>query len=822
MTDTQSHQRPAFVDVAFPRPVRRQFTYSVPGEWQGIVQTGTRVQAPLAGHEALGVVVALRFDRPADGGRLLALSGLIDPDWPLPPDLLDLTRWIAEYYMCSWGEALGAASGGVKAPGALAYRLRPIDAAHTRTSAVSLTPAERRILENLSASRSATVAQLLKRGITRRSLTARLRQLEQRGLIESEWRVKRPPIPQDAVVFGLSSARAGDVSGEVTNFFAADRGGGTFARLARRFPGGRDALRDLMSAEIVDWEPVPDPNGVFASRDASPEPGIDRFGQDQRDAFASLTELIDKKKFAPALLWGPTGSGKTAVYCAAIRHTWEQGRNALYLVPEISLAAPMIARLRRTLGERVGVWHSGLTSAQRYWIARKVAQGYYRLLVGARSAIFAPIPDLGLIVVDEEHAESYKQSDPAPRYHARDVAVVRARQCQAVCLLGSATPSCESQQNAADGRYASLTLKRRATGRFMPLVRLVDLTGQHRCDQDSWITAELAQAIVKTIRAGDKAIVFLNRRGYATMVACKSCGHAATCPECSLTLTYHANDRSFRCHVCTHSVPAWERCPRCGSPDFLFRGAGTQKIEEKLAELDPGIRLARLDSDISAKRGAAEAVLAGFAGDEYNLLVGTQMVAKGLDVAKVGLVGVIWADQHMAFPDFRAEERTFQLLTQVAGRAGRGAGDAGIGEVIVQTYRPDHDLIELAAAQNADLFFQRELPRRKSLSYPPYSHLVLLSFAAEDPTKARGAAQSFADFWNDPNHDIKNANGCVLGPAPAAVPRRAGRHVFHILVKAMAVKKIWRVIDAFRMDGELRLRRSGVGLTIDVDPTDFW
>jgi primosomal protein N' (replication factor Y) len=455
-------------------------------------------------------------------------------------------------------------------------------------------------------------------------------------------------------------------------------------------------------------------------------------------------------------------------------------------------------------------------------MARKVAQGHYRLLVGARSAIFAPIPNLGLIVVDEEHAESYKQSDPAPRYHARDVAVVRARQCNAVCLLGSATPSCESYQNACDGRYTLLTLKRRAKGRFMPLVRIVDLSVHNCTDRDSWITDELAEALVKTIRAGDKAIVFLNRRGYATMVACKECGHAATCPDCSLTLTYHAKDRSYQCHLCTYRIPAWERCPKCNSANFLFRGAGTQKIEEKLASLDSSVRLARLDSDISAKRGAAEAILAGFAADEFNLLVGTQMVAKGLDVAKVGLVGVIWADQHMAFPDFRAEERTFQLLTQVAGRAGRGAGAAGRGEVIVQTFRPDHELIELAAAQNAGLFFERELPSRKALLYPPFSHLVLLSFAASDASKARGAAQSFAAYWNDPARQVRNPAGRILGPAPAAVPKRAGRHVFHVLVKAMAVKKIWHIIYSFRTESDPLLRRDGVILTLDVDPTDFW
>ena len=812
-------------DIAFARPVLREFTYKVPDEWRRVVEVGTRVRAPLAGQNLNGVVVARRSTPPQSERKLRSLTGVIDPDAPVPPDLLALTRWVSEYYLCSWGEALGAAVGGTSVPGTMVYRLRRLDSARDRASSHSPTPSERRILENLTTTRGTSIAQLRRCDLTRRSLVAGLKRLEERGLIQSEWRVPRPPIPQDASLLQLRPERAVEVSEEARQFFTERESGfegQNWSQAAEHFPGGPNALRALMAEGIVEWEPVPNALGAFGGARPPAEPGVESFDNNQLDAFVQLQRLLDERKFATALLWGPTGSGKTAVYCAAIRHAWEQGRNALFLVPEISLAAPMIARLQATLGEPVGVWHSGLTASQRYWMARKVAQGRCRLLVGARSAIFAPIPDLGLIVVDEEHAESYKQSDPAPRYHARDVAVVRSRLCAAVCLLGSATPSCESHQNAKDGRYLLLPLVRRAAGRVMPLVRLVDLSGRQKSERDSWITAELSEALVKTVRKNEKAIVFLNRRGYATMVACKGCGHSATCPDCSLTLTYHANDQSFRCHFCTYRIPAWTRCPKCGHAEFFYRGAGTQKIEEKLTALDPGIRLARLDSDVAARRGAAETVLAGFAGDQYNLLVGTQMVAKGLDVAKVGLVGVIWADQHMAFPDFRAEERTFQLLTQVAGRAGRGAGASGIGEVIVQTFRPDHELIELAAAQNVALFFERELPRRQALLYPPFSHLILLSFTAADPHKARGAAQGFAAWFSELIPESRNASGRILGPAPAAVPRQAGKHVFHVLIKALAVKKVWKSVAAFREENDRHLRGEKVSLSIDVDPTDFW
>ena len=806
--------------VAFPLPMRREFVYRIPPGWEQVVRPGTRVEAMLGGRKEIGVVVSCPDTSDFTTGRLLPLSAIIDPDLCVPPNVLSLTRWVADYYICGWGEALSAGLGPHVAAARVAYRSLPLDQRTSSEVHSRITPTERRILQQLSQSKPRSLASLTRLGLRRQALQDGLKRLVEHNFVVAEWKAILPPLPKETLITGLNPAADWAVPSTVRDFFLI-RGDGiagqSWTEVARRFPGGQRALRTLMLDGTVLWEPLP--SAAFQQGlGSATEPDPSRFDDEQLAALNALKQLLDARQFAAALLWGPTGSGKTAIYCAAIRHAWSLGRTALFLVPEIGLAGQMISRLETTLGERVGVWHSGLTLAQRYWMARLVAQGRYRLVIGARSAVFAPIPDLGLIIVDEEHGESYKQSDPSPRYHARDVAVVRARTTHAVCLMGSATPSCESYHNAQTGKYALLRLKRRVQGRSMPLVRLVDLSKRQLSGADGWVTPELKQALQETLDSGRKAIVFLNRRGYSTFVACKSCGYFLTCPHCDLTLTYHASTRQFRCHFCEHTAPAWERCPKCQGTDFLFKGVGTQKIEEILSVLDGPVRLARLDADIAARRGAAGEILTGFAGAKYNLLVGTQMVAKGLDVAEVGLVGVVWADQQMAFPDFRAEEKTFQLLTQVAGRAGRGEASLGVGEVLVQTFRPDHDLIELAAAQDAESFFARELPRRRALDYPPFSHLILLAFTSPSLDAARSSAAKFGAHWRA----VASGLGRLLGPAPAAVPRRAGNHIVHVLLKIRSLKSARAAIVDFLDQHAASLRKSKVSLAIDVDPVDFW
>jgi len=744
--------------LAFNIPVRREFTYIVPDDWPGGLHVGDRVIAPLAGRDSTGIVVKLqRTNDPITGLKTIQRPAA---GYRVPPNLLQLTLWVSDYYLCGWGEALAAAAGPSLGAAKIAYRLKRLDWNTGKDRVERLAAVDQHLLNTLSARRYVTLDTILKSTERKRSaILGTLRHLIERGWVESEWRITTPAAPEASAV-----------------------------------------------------APAP-------GNDVHPEPGIAQFDEEQKSVWGALSALLDEQTGQTALLWGTTGSGKTAIYCQAIRHVWLQGRSVIFLVPEIGLASQMIRRLEITLGEKAAVWHSGLSNNERFWMAQRIAAGQYRLAVGARSAVFASIPNLGLIVVDEEHADSYKQGDPAPRYHARDLAVVRAKIDNALCLLGSATPSCESIHNAQTGKYRLLRLTRRVLGRSLPVVRVVDLRHGAAHSDASWITNDLRDALLRTLDSGRKAIVFLNRRGHSTLVSCQLCGHTETCPDCGLALTYHASDRSYRCHICARSKPALDTCPSCAGTDFLLRGVGTQKIEESLAALGPQVRLARLDADIASKVGAAAATLDGFAGEKHNLLVGTQMVTKGLDVAQVGVVGVIWADQQMAIPDFRAEERTFQLLTQVAGRAGRGA-DGHVGEVIVQTFHPDHELIALAASQDSESFYQRELPRRKQLGYPPFTRLIQLAFSSETPNAPMESALGFAAYWKTCLSESRNL-GKLLGPSPALIPRRAKRHYVNALIKTTNIRAATSAVDDYRNQNESLMRRRHVTLTIDVDPTDF-
>lgn len=811
------------VDVAFARAVRREFSYRVPDDWPGEPRPGMRVVAPLAGKEERGIIVSV--GSPADPGvRLKTLSCPVDPGLCLPQDVLDLARWISGYYFCSWGEALAAASGPAIAESEEVFKLRRPALEVDGMGAPKVTPREKIVLRSLSVTSRTTLRRLRERVGETTDLPRLLKRLRRKDLIESEWRTRLPPIPERALFFGLREPEAAEIPAALRALFPSrgESGRGLpLIEIKKCCPGGAAELGRLLSAGLLNWDPT-GRSGVDDLRASPrPEPGIDELDPEQKTATDAIAGFLRARKYETALLWGPTGSGKTAVYCAAIREAWALGRQALYLVPEIALATQLIRRLEVTLGEPVAVWHSKLTRAERGWMLRLIAAGRYRLVVGARSAVFSPLPDPGLIIVDEEHAETYKQSEPAPRYHARDAAVMRARLNAAVCILGSATPSAESYENAQSGKYKLLRLTHRVAGRAMPAVRLVDLRGRKGPAEERWLTPELREALETTLGSGRKAIVFINRRGHSTLVSCRDCGHAERCPHCDLTLTYHSHGKVYRCHLCTHSLPARDTCAACGSTAFLYRGVGTQKIEEVLAKLDAPVRLARLDSDVAGHRGAAEAILNGFAGEEYNLLIGTQMVTKGLDVADVGLVGVIWADQQMAFPDFRAEEKTFQLLTQVAGRAGRGTGKNAFGLVLVQTFHPEHELIELAAAQDTESFFERELPRRRELHYPPFSRLILVSFTAADSAQARVAADRLATAWQALPPADKRTVGRLLGPAPAAVPRRATAFRYQILFKTKSVSRANLLIERYLNDNAAPLRRQKIDVIVNVDPMDF-
>lgn len=531
----------------------------------------------------------------------------------------------------------------------------------------------------------------------------------------------------------------------------------------------------------------------------------------QQEAVDIVTESLKKTEHQVFLLYGVTASGKTEVYLRAIEYALAQGKTSIVLVPEIALTPQTIERFRKRFGEKVALMHSRLLTGEKaqYW--RMLRDGDARIVIGARSAVFAPVSNLGLIVIDEEHEPSYKQKDTAPRYHAREVAILRAKPERAVVILGSATPSLESFYNAQKGKYVLLSLPERVTERDLPKVSIVDMREEikMRRKRINILSRPLELGLEKILDRKEQAILFLNRRGFSTFISCVKCGYAARCKRCQVCLTYHYADKTLVCHYCNYKVAPPEICPQCNSGYLNYFGIGTEKVESELHRLFPQARIARMDTDTTTARDAHTKILHAFQEGEIDILVGTQMVAKGLDFPRVGLVGVVCADTALNHPDFRSAERTFNLLTQVGGRAGRGATE---GKVIIQTYVPQHYAILFSIAHDYKQFYQQELTSRQALGLPPFNHLVNLTLSGYNDERVYAAACNLCLCLQQKNvgRGIQ-----LLGPAPAAVPKVRGRFYWNILLKGKTVKKLTGLIKEV---SKCYTKYQGIPLTIDVDP----
>jgi len=574
--------------------------------------------------------------------------------------------------------------------------------------------------------------------------------------------------------------------------------------LRAAFPHGRPALKALARRGLVALETeVPVARGGVLEGGAPP-PALTAA---QAQAVEALTGALGS--FQAFLLHGVTGSGKTEVYLRLIARAREEGRGALVLVPEIALTPQLAGRFRARFGGDVALLHSGLSDAERHAEWRRLRSGEARICVGVRSAVFAPVQELGVLVVDEEHDGSFKQEE-GPAYHARDLAVVRAKLEEAVLVLGSATPSLETLDNAARGRYRTLSLPARVDDRPMPTVELVDLSRLHRSGVKTLpglLSPRLADAVEETLAAGQQAILFLNRRGYQTLVVCEACGAEARCADCAVSLTHHARRGILLCHYCGKSEPMSARCPACGGVRFGV-GVGTEQVEEAVRSLLPRARVARLDRDAVSSADETAGVLARFANRELDVLVGTQMVTKGHDFPGVTLVGVVLADTALALPDFRAAERTFQLLAQVAGRAGRG-GDAG--RVLVQTFNPRTPAVACAVAHDYAGFAEGEMGRRRALGYPPFGRMLAVRVEG-GPDAARRTAEALARAARP----ALGGEVAMLGPAPAAIERLQGRYRFHLLFRADGPRSLFRVHHA--LAGVAARPPGGAAVRFDMDP----
>jgi primosomal protein N' (replication factor Y) len=537
---------------------------------------------------------------------------------------------------------------------------------------------------------------------------------------------------------------------------------------------------------------------------------------EQAAAVATLAGTLASGKFGVTLLHGVTGSGKTEVYLRAIQATLEAGGGVIMLVPEVALTPQTVARLRSRLeaiapGHRCVVWHSHLSEGERLdgWLA--LASGEVRIAVGARSAVFAPVRDLRLIVVDEEHEPAYKQ-DESPRYHGRDVAVMRARICGAQCVLGSATPSLESHANVVSGKYGLLRLTQRVDFRSLPSFTVVDMCAEAARQRGA---ATLSHTLVEAMRArldrGEQTILFINRRGYSSSMQCRKCGSVEECPHCSVSMTYHRTDETLRCHLCGEQRAAPARCPKCGAPDIRWRGLGTQRVEEAVRRVVPKARIERMDSDAMSRKNRFREILGDFRKGKIDILVGTQMIGKGLDFPNVTLVGLVDADLSMHIPDFRANERTFQLLVQVAGRAGRGDK---AGEVVVQSFTPKAEAIQFARHADYDGFAAAELEMRREFGYPPQRHMIGHLFRGPNPDKLK----FFAEQWAKRVRETLGKRVELRGPAPAPIEKIRDEYRWQLWYFAGSVTKV--IGDLSRLRDEFEWPE-GITQMIDVDPMNL-
>ena len=760
------------------------FTYRIPATL-GAPRAGQRVVVPLGRRTGTGVVLGPAEPQAAVRDALRLLDG--EP--LLTEEIVQLARWASLHYLAPLGPVLRAAL----PPG--------ID---VRDELVPhLTEEARKLLEggqlDLPGQASALRRALRKAASGSRLSRKLLLSLQQKGLVvlsraEAPARVPAPLIEMAQAMSGadVSSLRKAPRQAEILEWILARAREVPVEELVAAFPRARPQLRGLAARKLISINRVPAgparlEDAPWGTQSHDPTPAQAR----------ALREIVDARGFAPFLLHGVTGSGKTWVYLEAIAHFRTHDKGALALVPEIALTPQLAGRFRARFGGDVAVLHSGLSERERVAEWTRVREGRAGIVVGARGAVWAPVQRLGIIVVDEEHEPSYKQEERL-RYHARDLALVRAQKAAAVIVLGSATPSLESLRRAQEGKLRTLSLPERVDAR--PLPEIVFL----RRGPDEVLTEELAQALRDTLTRGEQAIIFLNRRGHTRTLLCTACGSALGCPNCSVALVLHrAGGEKLRCHLCGHEELPGARCAACSGTRLRELGAGTEKAEEALQDTLPQARIARLDRDAAGGPGKAAAVLARFARRELDVLVGTQMVAKGHDFPGVTLVGILDADGPLHLPDFRAAERCVQLLTQAAGRAGRGREP---GRVLVQAFRPEAVAVDYAA------FAREELRRREALEFPPFSRLVAVRLQGNSETAVRGAAERAANSARRLVAAGERAD--VLGPAPAPLSRIRGKHRWQILLRAHDHGPLHRIAQKLLRDPGV----SGVELAVDVDP----
>lgn len=806
--------------------VRGAFSYGLKKDAVTRAKPGMRVLVSFGRRRVSGFLVAVHED--LDPRATKSILDILDSRPVFDKGLLRFTRWMADYYLCPWGDVLKAAlPAGISLDEQRRWVLEAKPEGEKWRDYCRRHVDAQRIVETLL--KGSLTPEALRRALQMSRLPAEMRRLREAGILSLRPILLPPRVKSkmEAVV-SLSEGKTSDD----LNALLADVKKRSEQRILRDVleagPDGilrtellrgastsrRQALGKFIASgmlslrleEVSRWDPL---------REKAPEiTPPEQLTEAQQNALAKIKPALSTDKFKPFLLYGVTGSGKTQVYIEAIKETLRLGKTALVLVPEIALTPHVWARFHDAFEGRVAIQHSGQSPAVRYDLWRAILRGEYPVVIGARSAVFAPLKNLGLVVVDEEQEASYKQVEPDPRYHARDAAIVRAFYEGAVALLGSATPSMETLYQVRQGKYERLSLPERVGGSVLPQINVISRQQDDEKEKPAPLSDELIAEIRAVLADGQQVLLMQNRRGYAPFLICRRCGFIPECDDCAVSLTYHRKGRALRCHYCDRREDVPDTCPRCGASELGYEGVGTQRLEEELALHFPDARLLRMDFDTTTRRGAHGKMIAAFAAGEYDILLGTQMVAKGLDFPGVQLVGVVSADTELFHPDFRAAERGAALLTQAVGRAGRREH---IGKVLLQTFVPEHPVIETVMEQDWLGFAEQELQRRESANFPPFARIVLVKFIGKDESRVAKAALRFRSL-------LKSENSIeILGPAPAVLYKLRGKIRYHLLVRSPRSRdeagvRLRRAVKQARDEFRRTRAEPGVEIEIDVDP----
>ena len=816
---------PAFVEIALPLPLRQTFTYSLPVGLRENVQIGARLLVPFGKRQLTGYAVALHSRLNPELGiapeTIKDALELIDAEPLLTAEILRLTQWSADYYAASWGEMLKASlPAGINAGIEQIYTIT----AHGRDELLTITSAKtlktqilrflaehgehssrelttrfgesaaKRALSDLTKAnwasvyyRTLTTQTKPKRRKAVRLIPPETDQPPPKPFTEAQSKIIETLLEANGEILFTDLIEATETSASTVNTLAKRGVIEVFVAEVRRDPLAEIALPALLNLTLTDA---------------------------QTEVLKDINQAIAGEKYQAFLLHGVTGSGKTEIYIRAMQTALERGKSSLMLVPEIALTPVFSRRLRAVFGDAVAILHSNLSTGERFDEWRRIKRGAARIVIGTRSAIFAPLENIGLIVVDEEHDASYRQHE-SPFYHGRDAAIVRANYAQAVVVLGSATPALETFHNAHSGKYKYLRLAQRVGNRPLATAELIDMREVFKLEgKDTIFSPQLLEAVEETHSRREQSIILLNRRGFSQFVLCRSCGETIRCLNCDITLTFHKREGKLVCHYCNHREKTPRQCPGCEGKFLYFMGEGTEQIEDILTRRFPDLKIARIDRDTTGKRKTFEETLMRFSRGEIDMLVGTQMLAKGHDFPNVTLVGVISVDNGLSMPDFRSAERTFQLLTQVAGRAGRGELP---GKVLIQTFYPDHYALKHARTQNYDDFYAEEIRFRKNLNYPPF--VALASILIKHPNYEY--AFDHAQILRQSLQKMNGEKQCIiLGPAPAPLARLKGEHRLQILIKARNRTKLRETLDFALHDAEESLCDLKI-INVEIDPVNL-